>query len=137
MAQNAPKVHRLPRVRRSRPFRNRTPARKPMIPMQNICQGVHTPWENSILDTSMDKAPTRKPLSPPRATPEMMVIAITGLNWGSMKNAARPATEMAHSTAMTTSSRAWGRRPSNTRKNGAMHSSSTSIDTRPYRWLFR
>ena len=46
-------------------------------------------------------------------------MAITGLNWGSMKNAARPATEMAHSTAMTTSSRAWGRRPSNTRKNGS------------------
>ena len=54
-----------------------------------------------------------------------------------MKNAARPATEMAHSTAMTTSSRAWGLRPSNTRKNGAMHSSSTSTDMRPYCLLSR
>ena len=36
----------------------------------------------------------------------MMVSAMTGLNWGSMKNAARPATPRAHSTAMTTSSRA-------------------------------
>ena len=33
-----------------------------------------------MLDTSMDSAPTRKPLSPPSATPEMMVMAMTGLN---------------------------------------------------------
>ena len=104
--------------------------------MQNICHGVHGPWEKNMLDTSMDSAPTRKPLSPPSATPEMMVMAITGLNWGSMKKAARPATEMAHSTAMTTSSRAWGLRPSNTRKKGSMHSKSTSTDTMAYccRW---
>ena len=48
--------------------------------MLNICHGVQTPWENSMLDTSMDSAPTRKPLSPPSATPEMMVMAMTGLN---------------------------------------------------------
>ena len=60
----------------------------------------------------------------------MMVSAITGLNWDSMKNAARPATPRAHSTAMTTSSRAWGLRPSNTMKNGSIHSSITSTDSR-------
>ena len=80
MAQKAPKVHMLPRVRRKSPFRNRTPAKNPIIPMLNICHGVQTPWENSMLDTSMDSAPTRKPLSPPSATPEMMVMAMTGLN---------------------------------------------------------
>ena len=62
----------------------------------------------------------------------MMVMAITGLNWGSMKKAARPTTEMAHSTAMITSSRAWGLRPSDTMKKGSMHSTSTSTATRAY-----
>ena len=55
------------------------------------------------LDVSMVTAPTRNPVSPPKATPAMMVSAMTGLNWGSMKNAARPATPMAQSTAMITS----------------------------------
>ena len=94
--------------------------------MANIWKGVHGPWEKSILLASMVMAPTRKPVSPPSATPEMMVSAITGLNWGSMKNAARPATPRAHSVATSTSSRAWGFRPSNTRKKGTMHSSSTA-----------
>ena len=54
----------------------------------------------------MVMAPTRKPVSPPRATPAMMVTASTGLNWGSINRAARPATATAQSTAMITSSRA-------------------------------
>lgn len=78
----------------------------------------------------MVMAPTRKPVSPPKATPEMMVRASTGLNWGSMKKAARPATPRAQRTAMITSSRAWGLRPSNTMKKGSMQASSTSTAMR-------
>ena len=91
--------------------------------MANICQGVHGPWENSTLEVSMVMAPTRKPVSPPKATPAIMVRAMTGLNWGSMKKAARPAMPRVQSTAMMTSSRAWGFRPSKTRKKGSMVSS--------------
>ena len=97
-----------------------------MIPAANIWKGVHGPCENRKLLASMVMAPTRKPVSPPKATPAMMVSASTGLNWGSMKKAARPATPSAHSTAMTVSSLAWGFRPSNTMKNGSMQASSTS-----------
>ena len=103
-----------------------TPAKRPISPITNICQGVQGPWENSTLDTSIVTAPTRKPVSPPKATPAMMVSAITGLKLGSIKKAALPATPKAHSAAMVTSSRAWGFRPSKIRKNGSMHSSSTS-----------
>ena len=71
----------------------------------------------------MVMAPTRKPVSPPKATPARMVMATTGLNSGSMKKAARPATFMATRTAMSTSSRAWGLRPSKIRKKGSIHSS--------------
>ena len=74
----------------------------------------------------MVMAPTRKPVSPPKATPAMITRASTGVNMGSMKKAARPTTPMAQSTAMITSSRAWGFRPSNTRKKGSMVSSMTS-----------
>ena len=73
----------------------------------------------------MVTAPTRKPVSPPKATPARIVTAITGLKLGSIKNAALPATPMAHKVAIVTSSLAWGFLPSNTRKNGSMHSSST------------
>ena len=97
-----------------------------MMPMANIWKGVQGPWENRTLLASMVMAPTRKPVSPPRATPEMMVRARTGLNWGSMKKAARPATPRAQREATSTSSRACGFRPSNTRKKGTMHSSSTA-----------
>ena len=62
----------------------------------------------------------------------LFVMAITGLNSGSIKKAARPATESAHNTAMTTSSLACGLRPSNTRKNGNIHSRSTIMETSPY-----
>ena len=75
----------------------------------------------------MATAPTRNPVSPPKATPEMMTSASTGLNWGSIKNADRPAIAMAHRTAMVTSSLALGLRLSNTRKKGTIHSISTSI----------
>ena len=51
-----------------------------MMPMANIWKGVQGPWENRTLLASMVMAPTRKPVSPPRATPEMMVRARTGLN---------------------------------------------------------
>ena len=96
------------------------------MPMANICHGVHGPCANMMLDISMVMEPTRNPLSAPSATPAMMVIAMTGLNCGSMKNAARPATPRAQSTAMITSSLAWGFRPSNTMKNGSIVSSSMS-----------
>ena len=56
----------------------------------------------------------------------MMVSATTGLNCGSMKQAARAATPSAHSTAMMVSSRAWGFRPSKTMKNGSIQASMTS-----------
>ena len=36
-------------VRRSHPFLNRTPARKPIIPMANICYGVCLNMQNKIL----------------------------------------------------------------------------------------
>ena len=121
-----PNTARAPRLRRSQPLRNSTPAKKPMMPMLNIWKGVHGPCEKRTLLASMVMAPTRKPVSPPKATPAMMVRAMTGLNWGSMKKAARPATPKAHSTAMMVSSRACGRRPSKTMKNGSIHSSITS-----------
>ena len=63
---------------------------------------------------------------PPNATPEMMTSASTGLKLGSMMNTMRPATLTAQSTAMMTSSRGWGLRPSKIRKKGVMHSSITS-----------
>jgi len=97
-----------------------------MIPMENICQGVSGPCPKSTLEASMVIAPTRKPVSPPKATPAIMVTAITGLNCGSMKSAARPAIPMAHRTAMITSSLACGFRPSKIRKKGSIHSSRTS-----------
>ena len=49
-----------------------------------------------------------------------MTIAAVGLNWGSIKNAALPATARAAITAITTTSRACGLRFSKTRKNGSM-----------------
>ena len=66
------------------------------------------PCENRIFEISIVMAPVRKPVSPPKAMPAMMASAKTGLNCGSMKKAARPATPMAHNTAMTTSSLACG-----------------------------
>ena len=108
------------------PLRNRTPARKPIMPMANICHGVHGPCENITFEASIVIAPTRKPVSPPKATPAIIVSAITGLKFGSMKNAARPATPIAQRTAIITSSRACGFRPSKIRKKGSMHSIITS-----------
>ena len=79
------------------------------------------------MDTIMVTAPTRNPVSPPKATPEMMTSASTGVNWGSIKKADRPATPMAQSTERVTSSLAFGFLLSKTKKNGIMHSISTSI----------
>lgn len=69
-----------PAPQQQAPLRNRGPARNPMMPTVNICQDIHGPWENSMLDVSMVMAPTRKPVSPPKATPAIMVRAMTGLN---------------------------------------------------------
>ena len=99
-----------------------------MMPMANICHGVHGPCENSIFETSMVIAPTKNPVSPPKATPAKIVMATTGLNSGSMKNAARPATFSATRTAIKTSSRACGFLPSKMRKNGSIHSSKISSE---------
>ena len=101
-------------------MRKSTPARKPMTPMANIWKGVHGPWLRKMLEQSILTAPTRKPDSPPKATAVMTTMAVTGLNWGSMKNAALPATAMALSVAMVTSSLAMGRRLSKTRKKGSI-----------------
>ena len=76
-------------------------------------------------------APTKNPVSPPKATPDKMTSAATGLNPGSINSAARPATASAQSAAMSTSSRALGLRPSKIRANGAMHSRSTRMETAP------
>ena len=123
-----PKIQRLSRPRRRTPLRYKMPASQPMIPIANICHGVHGPWENSIFETSMVIAPTKNPVSPPKATPARIVIATTGLNSGSMKKTARPATFSATRTAMSTSSRACGFLPSKIRKNGSIHSSRMSSE---------
>ena len=68
----------------------------------------------------MDTAPTKNPDSAPKHTPATITTAMTGLNCGSIKNAARPATAMAAKSANMTSSRAWGRRFSNIIKKGTM-----------------
>lgn len=52
----------------------------PMIPKQNICQGVWAPCPKKKLDTKPDTAPTRKPDSAPKQTPAIITIAQTGLN---------------------------------------------------------
>ena len=97
-----------------------------MSPIANICHGVHGPCPNSMFEHSIVIAPTRNPLSAPNDTPARIVSATTGLNSGSMNSAAPPAMFSAHSTAITTSSRACGFRPSKIRKNGTIASSSTA-----------
>ena len=47
-------------------------------------------------------------------------MAVIGLKWSIILNAARDATAMAHRTANTTSSLAWGLRRSKTRKKGTI-----------------
>ena len=86
----APNTDRDSRPRRSSPFRYRIPAVRPRSPMANICQGVQGPWLKSMLDPSMVTAPTKKPASPPNATPERITMAATGLKPGRAKKAARP-----------------------------------------------
>ena len=65
--QITPKTQRLSYDRRRTPLRYKIPASQPMMPIANICHGVHGPWENSIFETSMVIAPTKKPVSPPKA----------------------------------------------------------------------
>ena len=74
----------------------------------------------------MVTAPTKKPVSPPKPTPAIIVNASTGLNCGNIKKAALPAMAMAQRVAISTSSLAFGFLPSNTRKNGIMHSIKTA-----------
>ncbi len=66
-------------------------------------------------------------------------MAMTGFELGQHEKCRPSATEMAHSTAMTPHQLPgpWGRRPSNTQeKTGHALQQQSSIDTRPYRWLF-
>ena len=72
------------------------------------------------MDTKADMAPTRKPDSLPRATPDIITIARMGLKLGIMKNAALPTTAVAMRTASRTSSLAWGFLPSNFTKKGTI-----------------
>ena len=64
--------------------------------------------EKDKFDTNAVIAPTRNPVSPPNATPEIITIAATGLNCGSIKNAVRPATPIAHNALIITNSLALG-----------------------------
>ena len=70
--------------------------------------------------------PTKNPVSPPKHTPAIITSATTGLNCGNIKNAALPATAMAHSTLITTSSLAFGFLPSNIIQKGIIVSKITS-----------
>ena len=99
-----------------------SPARKPTSPMANICHGVHGPCPIMKLDTNIDIAPTTNPPSQPNAAPEIMTIAMVGLKFGTIKNAALPATARAHITARVTISLVCGLRFSNETKNGIIAS---------------
>ncbi|MNP36105.1 hypothetical protein D3C76_1294690 [compost metagenome] len=113
-----PNIHSESLFFLSRPFLKKMPARKPMMPKQNICQGVQGPCPKKKFETKPATAPTRNPASAPKLTPAMMTIATTGLNCGNIKKAARPATAMAANTAITMSSLACGFRFSNTIAKG-------------------
>ena len=76
----------------------------------------------------MVTAPTINPVSAPNATPLIMTIAVAALKFGSMKNAALPATARAHIVATVTSSLAFGFLFSYRKKNGIIASRSISMD---------
>ena len=86
------------------PLSKMAAARKPIIPKVNICHGVHGPCPKKQLETKAEIAPVKKPALLPRQIPEIITMASMGLNCGSIKNAALPATEMAHKTLIKTSS---------------------------------
>ncbi len=69
----------------------------------------------------------RKPASAPKAIPAIMMMPVIGLNPGRKANAARDTAARADITATVTSSRVWGRRDSNEKKNGSMVSTTTSV----------
>ena len=96
------------------------PAKNPMIPKLNICHGVHGPCPKKKLETNALTAPTKKPDSAPKQTPAIITIAIMGLNCGNIKKAARPATAIADSMAITINSLDCGFLFSNTIKKGIM-----------------
>ena len=53
-------------------LQNIIPAINPIIPKENICQGVHGPCLNIKLDTKPDNAPVKNPASPPNAIPAII-----------------------------------------------------------------
>ena len=59
--------------------------------------------------------------------PESIITAVMGLKWGTHANSARDATASAHSTAITTSSRAWGLRRSKASRKGIRISMTISV----------
>lgn len=75
------------------------PAIKPMIPHENIWNGVQGPWPKYIFDNNAVKAPTRKPASAPKEIADKITIAVTGLNPGIAANKKRPTTDKAIITA--------------------------------------
>ena len=111
-------MHRLIFLFCNLPFLNKIPAIKPIMPKLNICHGVQGPCAKKKFDTKPVIAPTKNPASAPKQTADIITIATTGLNCGNIKNAARPATPIADSTAIIISSLACGFLSSNTIKNG-------------------
>ena len=91
-----------------------------MMPKENICQGVHGPLPVEKIGDKPGQGACQETCLSAKTDAVMMTIAAVGLNCGSIKKAARPATARPAITAMTTISRAWGLRFSNTRKNGSM-----------------
>ena len=88
----------------------RSPAINPIMPQENICQGVQGPCPKMKLLTNPVSAPVKNPLSGPKTTPVMMTMALTGLKFGrgTMANTVLPTTPRAAITAMGTMSLAWG-----------------------------
>ena len=110
-------------LRGTTPRSARAPKAQPQSPKASICHGVQGPWPKMKLLTSAASDPTMNPDEAPRPMPATMTTAAMGLKWGTHRNAAREATARAAITAMTTSSRAEGRRCSKDAKKGAMHHS--------------
>ena len=109
------------------PFLKSIPAINPIMPSENICHGVHGPCPKKKFDTKPVTAPVKNPVSPPKHTPVIIITAKTGLNCGSIKNAALPPTAIAHITLIITSSRACGFLLSNAMANGIIVSRIISI----------
>lgn len=102
----------------SRPFLKRIPEINPIMPKENICQGAQGLCPKKKFETKAVMAPTKNPVYPPKQIPEIITIATTGLNSGSIKNAVLPTTPIAHKTLIITSSLACGFRDSKTITKG-------------------